>query len=111
MRHRLLRDSARSSTPNAIWRRTLASRCYFVNPTPIKGVEILFALAAACPELPFLVYESWNLAPAWREHCQQRARALGNVCWQAPTLDMRQAYAQACALLMPSIWEESLAAR
>ena len=79
----------------------------FVNPTPIKGVEILFALAAACPELPFLVYESWNLAPAWREHCQQRACALGNVCWQAPTLDMRQAYAQACALLMPSIWEES----
>lgn len=79
----------------------------FVNPTPIKGVEILFALAAACPELPFLVYESWNLAPAWREHCQQRARALGNVRWQAPTLDMRQAYAQARVLLMPSIWEES----
>ena len=79
----------------------------FVNPTPIKGVEILFALAAACPELPFLVYESWHLAPAWREHCLVRAQALGNIRWCAPTLDMREAYAQAKVLLMPSIWEES----
>ncbi|WP_216352490.1 glycosyltransferase [Aquaspirillum sp. LM1] len=79
----------------------------FINPTPIKGVEILFALAAACPELPFLVYESWHLAPAWREHCLVRAQELGNIHWCAPTLDMREAYAQAKVLLMPSIWEES----
>lgn len=79
----------------------------FVNPTPIKGVEILFSLAAACPELSFLVYESWHLSPAWREHCLNRARVLGNICWSAPTLDMREAYAQSKVLLMPSIWEES----
>lgn len=79
----------------------------FVNPTPIKGVEIMFNLAASCPELPFLVYESWNLAPAWREYCQARAQALGNIRWNPPTSDMREAYSQAKVLLMPSIWEES----
>lgn len=79
----------------------------FVNPTPIKGVEIMFALAAACPELPFLVYESWNLAPAWREYCHARAQSLGNIRWNPPTSDMREAYSQAKVLLMPSIWEES----
>ncbi|GBG01565.1 glycosyl transferase family 1 [Azospira sp. I13] len=79
----------------------------FVNPTPIKGVEIMFALAAACPELPFLVYESWNLAPTWREYCRARARSLGNIHWCPPTSDMREAYSQAKVLLMPSIWEES----
>lgn len=82
-------------------------RVLFVNPTPIKGVEILFALAAACPELPFLVYESWHLAPAWRQHCLHRAQALSNIHWCAPTRDMREAYAQAKVLLMPSIWEEA----
>lgn len=79
----------------------------FVNPTPIKGVEIMFALADACPELPFLVYESWNLAPTWREYCRVRAQTLGNIRWHPPTSDMRKAYAQAKVLLMPSIWEES----
>lgn len=79
----------------------------FVNPTPIKGVEIMFGLAAACPELPFLVLESWNLAPQWRTHCQTRAQMLGNIEWRAPTQDMRQAFSEARLLLMPSVWEES----
>lgn len=82
-------------------------RVLFVNPTPIKGVEIMFALAAACPELPFLVYESWSLSPAWREYCRARAHSLGNIHWNPATSDMREAYSQAKVLLMPSIWEES----
>lgn len=79
----------------------------FVNPSPIKGVEILFSLAAQCPDIPFLVGESWNLDPYWREHCMRRAHALGNIEWQAPTRDMRAFYAQGRMLLMPSVWEES----
>jgi glycosyltransferase involved in cell wall biosynthesis len=79
----------------------------FVNPTPVKGVELMFALAAACPELPFLVVESWNLEPNFRAWCRQRARALGNIEWRAPTDDMRTVYADAALLLMPSVWEES----
>jgi len=79
----------------------------FVNPVALKGVEFLFALAAACPELPFLVVESWNLNPAWRRYCRIRARALGNVRWLPATDDMRPVYAEARLLLMPSIWEEA----
>lgn len=83
------------------------ARVLFVNPTPIKGVEILFSLAAHCPDIPFLVVESWNLEKHWRELCRSRAAALGNVDWLPPTSDMRSVYAQARVLLMPSVWEES----
>ncbi len=79
----------------------------FVNPVAIKGVEFLFALAAACPELPFLVVESWNLNPAWRRYCRRRARALGNIRWLDAADDMRPVYAEARLLLMPSLWEEA----
>jgi glycosyltransferase involved in cell wall biosynthesis len=79
----------------------------FVNPTPVKGAEIMFALAAQCPDVPFLVIESWNLEPAWRTLCRRRAQALGNVQWLEPTDDMRAVYARCRVLLMPSVWEES----
>ena len=82
-------------------------RVLFVNPAPIKGVERMFALAADCPDIPFLVVESWNLDPVWRDHCRRRARAMGNIEWLAPTDDMRPVYARARMLLMPSVWEES----
>jgi glycosyltransferase involved in cell wall biosynthesis len=83
------------------------AKVLFVNPTPIKGVQIMLSLAAHCPDLAFLVVESWDLEPNWRTLCQHRAQALGNVEWLAPTNDMRSVYAQACVLLMPSVWEES----
>jgi glycosyltransferase involved in cell wall biosynthesis len=79
----------------------------FVNPTQIKGVEIMFALAAACPDIPFLVAESWHLNPTWRSYCQERARKLANIEWMPPTRDMRALYARTRTLLMPSLWEES----
>ncbi len=79
----------------------------FVNPTPIKGVEMMFALAAACPELPFLVMESWSIDPHWRAYCQARAARLGNIEWHGPSEDMREVYGRSRVLLMPSVWEES----
>lgn len=79
----------------------------FVNPTQIKGVEIMFALAAACPDMPFLVAESWGLNPRWREACLERAAGISNIEWNKPTADMRAVYARSRTLLMPSIWEES----
>lgn len=79
----------------------------FVNPTPIKGVERLFELARACPELPFLVMENWHLDPHWRAHCQARAAQLGNIEWRGPSTAMHEVFGQARVLLMPSVWEES----
>lgn len=83
------------------------SKVLFVNPTPIKGVELMFALAAQCPDIPFLVVESWNLEPNWRQLCRHRAQQLGNVEWRGPTDDMRPIFGQSRVLLMPSVWEES----
>ncbi len=82
-------------------------RVLFVNPTPIKGVEIMFGLAAACPDIPFLVSESWGLNPQWRAYCLLRAANLPNIEWSAPTRDMRPVFARTRTLLMPSLWEEA----
>ena len=79
----------------------------FVNPVPIKGIEIVLSLAAQCPDLSFLIVESWNLEHYWRGYCCERAQALRNVQWRSPTDDMREIYAQARVLLMPSVWEEA----
>ncbi len=82
-------------------------RVLFINPTAVKGVELMFQLAAARPQLPFTVVESWTLDPHWRAYCHQRAAPLGNIDWRAPTRDMRALYGRARVLLMPSLWEET----
>jgi glycosyltransferase involved in cell wall biosynthesis len=82
-------------------------RVLFVNPIPVKGVELMFELAAACPDIPFLVCESWEIHPLWRAHCLERAARLPNIEWLGPTRDMRAVYARARTLLMPSLWEEA----
>ncbi len=93
--------------PERYFVSTQGDRVLFVNPTPIKGVEIMFALAAACPDIPFLVSESWGLDPQWRAYCLRRASQLPNIEWSPPTSDMRAVYARARTLLMPSLWEEA----
>lgn len=93
--------------PERYFVKARGNRVLFVNPTPIKGVQIMFALAAACPDIPFLVSESWGLDPHWRAYCLQRAASLPNIEWRAPTRDMRTVYAQTRTLLMPSLWEEA----
>ena len=78
-----------------------------VNPTLRKGVEIFFRLAAARPEIPFLAVESWTLDDTWRTVLMNRARALGNVELWPVLEDVREAYARARLVLMPSIHEET----
>lgn len=82
-------------------------RVLYVNPVPVKGVERMFGLAEACPELPFLVVESWPLTRNWEEECRRRSARLPNIRWHKPAADMRPLYAQARVLLMPSVWEEA----
>jgi glycosyltransferase involved in cell wall biosynthesis len=78
-----------------------------VNPSLRKGVELFFRLAAARPDIPFLAVESWNLHDAWRTVLMNRARSLDNVALWPPLEDMREAYARARLVLMPSIHEET----
>lgn len=79
----------------------------FVNPVPVKGVHMAFALAQACPELPFTFLPSWGLQPSWAAHIAAQAAALPNVQWLPVQEDMRSVYADTGVLLMPSVWEET----
>jgi glycosyltransferase involved in cell wall biosynthesis len=78
-----------------------------VNPSLRKGVELFFRLAEARPDIPFLAVESWTVHDAWRTVLMNRARALNNVELWPPVEDMREAYARARLILMPSIHEET----
>jgi len=78
-----------------------------VNPSLRKGAELFFRLAEARPHISFLAVESWPIGDAWRTVLMNRARALGNVALWPPVEDMREAYARARLILMPSIHEET----
>jgi glycosyltransferase involved in cell wall biosynthesis len=79
----------------------------FINPVPLKGSEIAFALAARRPDLPFLFVAGWPVTPAEEAARQARARRLPNITWQASVQDMRPVYARTRLLLAPSLWEEA----
>ncbi|MDQ7249176.1 glycosyltransferase [Dongia sedimenti] len=78
-----------------------------VNPSLRKGVELFFRMAEARPDIPFLAVESWNVHDVWRTVLMNRARALNNVELWPAVEDMREAYARARLILMPSIHEET----
>ena len=78
-----------------------------VNPTVLKGAERFFALAEALPHVTFRAIESWDLDPAWRMVLVNRAARLGNVQLWPANDDMREAFAGARLILMPSAHEET----
>jgi glycosyltransferase involved in cell wall biosynthesis len=79
----------------------------FVNPHPVKGADIAFALAERRPDIPFVFQEAWELSPEYARSCRTRAAALANVEWRPRTLDMRSVYRDAKVLLVPSRWQEA----
>ena len=78
----------------------------FVNPHPVKGVEIAFALASRRPDIPFEFVESWELAAASRRALLKEAARLPNVHLRKWGLDMKPVYLVAKLILAPSRWEE-----
>lgn len=79
----------------------------FVNPHPLKGVEIAFSLAEKRPDVPFLFLEGWKQDPERRRAYVERAAKLPNVTWHEPVSDMREMYSRARLVLAPSRWEEA----
>ena len=78
----------------------------FVNPHPVKGVEIAFALARRRPDIPFEFVESWELAAVSRRALLKEAARLPNVHLRKWGLDMKPVYLVAKLILAPSRWEE-----
>jgi glycosyltransferase involved in cell wall biosynthesis len=79
----------------------------FVNPTPVKGLDIALALAERRPDIPFQFVESWPLRrPALRSLKTQLQR-LGNVTLLPRTEDMRSVYGRSRLILMPTRIDEA----
>lgn len=78
-----------------------------VNPRRIKGGQIAFDLAQACPDIPFMFVEAWNTEDTFVRGLCAAAHELPNVTWREPTLNMRGIYAHTRILLVPSQWEET----
>ncbi|MDT0576887.1 glycosyltransferase [Croceicoccus sp. F390] len=79
----------------------------FINPYPVKGRDLAFDIAQACPDIPFVFCESWDLNLEMRSWINNRLKDLHNVTLKARTSDMKSIYGKARILLAPSLWEEA----
>jgi glycosyltransferase involved in cell wall biosynthesis len=89
--------------------QVVSSRCFvtFVNPVPEKGFRKAIAIAAACPEIPFLFVKAWQLSAKALRQLERTLARLPNVELVERTTDMRAVYAKTKILLVPSQWEET----
>jgi glycosyltransferase involved in cell wall biosynthesis len=78
----------------------------FVNPHPVKGIEIALELARRRPDIPFEFVESWPLRKNERKNLTAALANLPNVRLTERTEDMRTVYSRSRILLAPSQWEE-----
>jgi len=91
--------------------RTTSARqkVVFVNPVPVKGVDIALRLAAARPDIPFEFVEAWPLSDEEYSAVAKRCQPLSNVTLRRAVSDMREVYERAKILLVPSLWQEAWA--
>ena len=78
----------------------------FVNPIPVKGLDVAVRVARRLPAVRFLFVKS-RWASLRHDPDLAAARALPNVEIREPQRDMRPVYAETDILLFPSQWEET----
>lgn len=79
----------------------------FINPYPVKGLDLALQIAQFCQEIPFLFQESWGLDAQRQQNLAKSIRGLPNVTFQSRTADMKTVYGVTKILLAPSVWEEA----
>jgi glycosyltransferase involved in cell wall biosynthesis len=79
----------------------------FINPVSPKGLDRAIEIAAACPEIPFLFVESWQLAPEQLHDLSDRISRHSNIRFERRTSDMKALFRRTRILLAPSRWEEA----
>ena len=79
----------------------------FINPKPVKGSELAYALVAQCPEIPFNFVESRKLLDPEREFLDRFMEAHPNLSFTPRTKNMKRVYGKAKIVLAPSKWEEA----
>jgi glycosyltransferase involved in cell wall biosynthesis len=76
-------------------------RVLFVNPLPSHGIDRLWAVARARPDIPFAVQESWPLPERARADLLTQAAGLPNVEFRPRTTDLGVIYRDARFLFLP----------
>jgi len=78
----------------------------FINPVPVKGMELALEIAELCPDIPFCFVRAWPLRMREAARLRRRLRRLGNIQLRDRTSDMRSVYRDTKILLVPSQWED-----
>ena len=73
----------------------------YINPHPIKGVDLAWAIAEASQDLKFVFQESWRLNEKRRTEVITRAQNMANVEFRASTDHLAGVYRDARVLLAP----------
>jgi glycosyltransferase involved in cell wall biosynthesis len=76
-------------------------RILLVNPLPSHGIDRLWAVARARPDIPFAAQESWALPERARDEVLARAAGLPDVEFRPRTTDLGVIYRDARLLLVP----------
>jgi len=78
----------------------------FINPHPLKGLDVAIAVARQCPDIPFSFVGAWwpNSKEASLMH--EQVADVPNITFRDPVSDMRQVYGKCRILLAPSLCEE-----
>jgi glycosyltransferase involved in cell wall biosynthesis len=76
-------------------------RVLLVNPLPSHGVDRLWAVARARPDIPFAAQESWALSEADRAAVLTEVARLPNVEFRPRTTDLTVVYRDARILFVP----------
>jgi glycosyltransferase involved in cell wall biosynthesis len=79
----------------------------FINPHPLKGVEIALQLVARCPEIPFRFITSWWLSEEQKASLASDVKRYPNLTVEPQTRNMKQVYRRAKIVIMPSKCDEA----
>lgn len=79
----------------------------FINPVPVKGLNLALAIAELSPGIPFLFVRGWPLSSKAEAQLNRHLTRLPNVRLVERSDDMRRVYAETRVLLVPSQWDET----
>lgn len=79
----------------------------FINPHPLKGLDIAVKVAEKCPDIPFSFIQTWTSSESEHKELKRKISGLPNVTLCPPVSDMRKVYQKARIVLAPSQWEEA----
>lgn len=79
----------------------------FVNPHPVKGLDLALELARENPDIPFRFLRSWRLDRQMEMKVVSAVEALSNVQLMESVGDMKPIYAKSRVVLVPSVWGEA----